>query len=341
MEVIGMLAVDVGYGFVKAAAQDGRRLLFPSAVASAERHGELTTALGLRRPEHHVEVQGTGGRTDRYLVGEAALRAGASRTWSEASTRRDYAILVLTAAALLGADGETRLVVGLPLSAYVQRPERRALRESLLGYGAWVSVDGQDARYLEFTGVTVAPQALAAYLSALRGDPGLAGAEVGVIDVGYRTTDLSLLTPGPDGAAVPDETRSGSLDVGYHDVVDTVRQAVAERAGSIEVPERHVERAMRSGGMLTVRGREMDLRPLVEVAEREVAARIEAEARRLWGADLDFVRAVLVAGGGGQALASHLRLPALRVLPDAAYANAEGFLLLAGAGAMDRAGTQA
>ncbi|MDI3317832.1 MAG: ParM/StbA family protein [Bacillota bacterium] len=236
-----LVAADVGYGFTKAAAQDGRRLMFPSAVAAAAGSGELAAALGARLSEHVVQIQGLDGDSRRYLVGEAAVRAGASRTWSDASSRRDYAVLVLTAAYLLGADGQAGLMVGLPLSAYIRRAERRALRDALAGHGAWVSVDGQDARYVEFTGVTVAPQALTAYLTALRTDPGLAGAEVGVIDIGYRTTDLSLLVPGADGAAVPDEGRSGSLDVGYHAVVDSVRRAVAERAAALEVPERHVE----------------------------------------------------------------------------------------------------
>lgn len=332
MEVYG---IDVGYGFVKAAAPDGRRCIFPSAACRAVGSGDLASVLGGQGLRHRVAVQRLpAGTQEEWLVGDAALAAGASRTWdSEASQRDGYDVLTMASVSILGAEGAVILSLGLPLGLWLKRQERQALRDRLSGLAARVSVDGGPTRSILVTKVKVFPQSVGAYVAALHrpGGERLAGKAVGVVDVGFKTCDYLLLVPGPDGVAVPDEARCGSVDAGIGQATEAVRQYLAGQVGTLP-PEGVVEAALRGGGLLPVRGRDLDLRPIYQEALADLAARVEAEIRRVWTAQLDYLAAVLLAGGGGAALAPYLRLPCVQVVPEAIHANALGFALLAGQG---------
>ena len=95
-------------------------------------------------------------------------------------------------------------------------------------------------------------------------------------------------------------------------------------------PEGMVETTMRNGGHLTVRGQSLDLRPAYRETLQSLAGRVATELQRAWGDHLDYLAALLVAGGGGAEIAPHLGLPGVRVVGDAMYANAAGFLQMLG-----------
>lgn len=335
------VGVDVGYGFVKAVAADtGARVVYPSACLPARASGELARVLGGRGLEHRVSMMRDGqAAAEEWLVGDAALAAGASRTWdTEAKRRAGYEVLLLSALALTAGaaeESETGVcaVLGLPLGTWLRREERRALVHGLTGVGAWVSLGVSPVQRYKVQQVRVLPQGVGAYVAALRAPGGdrLAGRPVGVLDVGYRTTDYLLLLPGSEGVSVPSEERSGSVDVGIGQAVDAVRQEVARMVGLLP-PEGLVDRALRGGGVMYLRGEELDLRPSYMTACRELAARVGAAVQRAWGEQLDYLAAVLLSGGGGAALASYLTLPAICLVPsaeEAIWANAVGFSLLA------------
>lgn len=324
------IAIDVGFGFTKAAAPDGRRCCFPSVVAPAAGQGDLAGLTGGQPFRHRLNLQRAEYDPENWLVGDAALVAGGARTWdTEASHRADYDTLTLAALALLGARGQVQLAVGLPLAVWLQKPERRALRERLLGLGAWIGVDGDDARYVEVSACRVYPQAVGAYFAALAQDVALAGRYVGVVDIGYRTTDCVLFIPADDGVSAPDEQLSGSFDAGVGQAEDLVVKALEREVGGFVEPS-IVLRSLHCTGSLSVAGSERDLRPAYEEACHQVAGIIKAHILHLWpDRILKLLHAVLLAGGGGAALEPHLGLPSLRLVRDAMYANADGFLRMA------------
>ncbi len=324
-------AIDVGYGFTKAlASPGGGRSIFPSAIAPARGSGDLAAALGGGTVQHRMSVAIQGVELQEFLVGSAALAAGATRSWSaDGDGRQDYAVLVLAALAAVGASGLVDIALGLPLSVYLNKDERRRLRDHIWGLRAAVSWDGRASTTVEAASVKVLPQAVGAYYSALLGSDGarLAGQMVGVVDIGYHTSDFLLLVPGGDGVSVPDEARSGSLDAGMSQPIDAVRQYVSSKTGTpFAAPEGMIEAALRNGGHLTVRGREIDVRSAYDEALRTLADRITSEIQRSWGQRIDFLSATLLAGGGGQEVAPYLHLPAITVVEDPIYANAAGFL---------------
>lgn len=325
------MGIDVGYGFVKGVSGSGGRCCFPSVVTAARTGGDIIAALGGRAPRHRVELERVSGGPESWWVGQAAVAAGGKRSWEmAASQRRGYDVLVLAALALLGASGPVAVGVGLPLALYAQKQERRTLRRRLEGLGAWVSVDAEPARYIEVAAAEVLPQSAGAYYAALLAPGGdrLARAPVGVIDVGYRTTDYLLLEPQEDGGVAPDETRSGSVDLGIGQVYDAVRSDLTADLGML-VPDEVVERALNQGGLLYVHGQEKNIGERFTAATRDLAERVEAEVRRVWAQRLDFVAAALLAGGGGAALAEHLTLPAVSVVSEPLHANAIGFARMA------------
>jgi len=328
------VAIDVGYGFTKALSDRRGRSIFPSAVTSARGTGDLAAALGGGSAQGHLRVQRSGLQADEYLVGQAALSAGAARSWSaDGDGREDYPLLVLAALAAVGAEGPVDLALGLPLSVYLSREQRKALRDRIAGIAAWVSLDGHDARHVQASYVRVLPQAVGAYYAALLGPDGarLAGQGVGVVDVGYHTTDYLLMVPGDSGASMPDEARSGSIDAGMSQVVDTVRQHVSGATGTpFAAPEGLIEGALRNTGHITVRGEVVDLRPAYTEALQDLAGRIEAEIQRAWGQRIDYLAATLLAGGGGTAVTQHLRLQGAQIVTDPVFANAAGFLAMLG-----------
>ena len=323
------VAIDVGYGYSKAVGSAGRRVIIPSTVGPARMARGLAAAFGDGRHRDGHDVTITVGGEDRaYMIGAAT----GQRSWTtEAAERSGYLPLALTAAALAGADGDTDLLVGLPLAMWLRPEQRRALRGEMRGVEATVALDGRKERPINVSGVQVLPQGAGAFALALQTDPSLGERPVGLIDVGYRTTDYVAMRR-TAGAVVPDEAACGSIDLGAGRVFESVRQALSDRSG-VMLPEGAIEDAIANyGGRLSIRGQDYDAAALVDAGAAALATAIEEQMRRLWTDRLDLMGAVLLAGGGGDLLHRHLRRlhPKTQVLQRPIYANAEGYLLMAG-----------
>lgn len=333
------IAIDIGYGYTKVVAEDGQRAVFPSVVAPVPPGtGALAEAFAGSATRDYCVTTWPRGRRDEareLLVGEAALASrGAMRAWeAEAADNPNLHVLAAVALALAGDDGPAEVAAGLPLGVYAA--QRDSLKEALAGLDAVVMFDGDpdETRRAAVGSVFVFPQAAGAYYAACLTregqvrDPALVRMPVGVIDVGYRTTDYLVMQRGPGGLA-PRDDLSGSLEAGINHAVQDVR-AAAEAAAGHPVDVVQVERALAWGdGRLYARGREIDLRRPHAEALKLLAERIASKVKLAWGDDADHLGAVLIAGGGGEALFPHLAamLPAARLVPDALWANAEGYL---------------
>lgn len=319
------IGVDVGYGFTKAVAEGDplRRVSFASAVTSV-RHGDLTV-LGGTSTRHLLSIEDVAAGRSEFAIGPAALALGADRAWSDGA-RSGYLPLVITA--LLAADtfDQVEVALGLPLAVYLNRDERVRLRSAVEGTNVWASLDGAEARQVRIERARVYPQGYGAYLSALADQPGLAGRFVGLIDVGYRTTDYLLLTP-VEGVSIPDEARSGSLDIGVSTALDTVRSYVAREVGVAYVPPAGLIEEALSQGSFVVKGRTIPVTEAWHSAGAALAEQVADAIRRVWGERMDFLASLLLAGGGGELLAGHL--PGAQLLPRPVFSNAEGFLMRA------------
>ena len=328
-----VIACDVGYGFVKAVSDTGKRVTFPSLVAPDRGDSLGVGDLFGRPPGHTVSLRPPGGGAESYLVGEAARASFLASGFLGAEKPAEmHDVLLLAACYLAGAGSEghlpgqvPRLAVGLPLALY--RPQRDALRERLSRLAAWASVDGGPERYFSFREVRVYPQGVGVVF-AQDGLPGHGFA--GVVDVGHLTVDY-LLVDLEAGRPVPEA--SGSLEVGCHLLAKEVARAFREAAGE-PLPHRlegYVLRAAAEGRPVGYRGRELDLSRAYREAAAEVAAAVSKQVLSAWADWAKFITLTLLAGGGALALGAELArsLPSARVVDDPAFANALGFLRMA------------
>lgn len=319
------ISVDLGYGFVKAVADNGRTVSFPR-VAQPDTGFGLSEAVEMTTPHlpYRVTVNGKS-----WLVGRAAQEAGGVRAWSDTLHEEEETRILLLAACALVADrerGPFRLLCGLPPALYATyRYDARKLGR----VSGAVSVEGAPSAQVFFEeDVFVFPQAMGAfYHEAMTEDgrvrdPALASATTGVVDVGYRTTDYLVMAPGPGGIR-PVDSLSGSVDVGVGDIYSRAAQILARQTLFTVNPE-EVEHA--AAAARTRLGR-ADLSPALQEATAGVAEEIARTLKRTWRKEhrLD---SILVTGGGGQLLYPHITraFPAARLSSDPVFANCRGYL---------------
>ena len=305
---VNQVAVDVGYGYVKAVNGE-RKAVFPAALAPVDEG--LGDTLGKRET---IRING-----DAYVVGRAALDAGAIASWQtgEEGVRRDYPLLIGAALAALHAPpGSLDLLVGLPLASYTT--DRQILRDALRD--KTLKVNGT---LYHIADAQVFPQGVGAYAAAMEDEPDLRYRPVGVIDIGYRTTDYLIIRHDDHRRAQP--ILWGTADVGGQSVASSCAQLLARQGVRVSLAQ--IERALETGQSLWLRGQEVPLP--VDTARAQVAAAIANAVQHAWREEMDTLAAIIVTGGAGAALADHFPWPHVRVPKDPLFANARGYLLLA------------
>ena len=335
MRIVG---VDLGYGYVKAAAGGDARIMFPSVVG-AVRDLSLAAGIGANNIGYRVAVN-----ADEKFVGELAIRESLDPVRPFGQEKIDHPatkILLATALSLVGG-GTVHLVTGLPIRHYAAQKD--AMRDALRGFQAEVRVYEKDIQaHVKIEELTVFPQSAGALFGAmlaaangLLDEPDLLHPSglIACVDVGYRTTDVCVLDAGADFALI--HRMSDTFDVGMGQAAEAVREQLSTESGR-GVPLRAVEAALDDvdGGLFWWRDKEYDLSEYAQPALQELAATLAAALERLWGDDADRVRKTLIAGGGGLRLAPWLSnlLPGAVALDDPQMANAVGFYHVA----MDRA----
>jgi plasmid segregation protein ParM len=180
----------------------------------------------------------------------------------------------------------------------------------------------------------VTTEAIAAYFDSIiemDGTPSpiyqqIGHVQVGVIDLGGKTTDSAVILPG--GTHV-DTARSGSSDVGVLKLHDQIEAALRIRYGFDQVPPSALETAIATG-IIRVYGKEEDVSALVLEAKEALAEAIMAtvRARIGTGKDLDWI---LFVGGGSLVMREQLErhFPHARFPEHAAFCNARGMLKIA------------
>jgi plasmid segregation protein ParM len=327
MAVVG---IDIGFGFTK--ATNGRdTIAFKSIFGEATEIQYREQLLGSPRPEEHLHLE-LGG--NGYFVGELAERQSNVRSFTLdqdqfiASFAR---IMAVTALARLTERNEpVRVVTGLPISYY--RRHRDELSKLLTGKHEAAQVDHTGARtetVINVSHVRVIPQPFGSLFNHMLsdlaevGDKRFVQEKVGIIDVGFRTCDCTIA----------DKTRysergSQTTDSGIAKAYAAIAAKLKELTGiNVEVYRLYDAVAR---GAIKVRGKTIDLKPLVDEAFGKLASSIAAEVDRLWADDWD-MDLMIITGGGGAALAPYLRpllsgeVMALDAATDARVNNVRGY----------------
>lgn len=321
------IGLDVGYGMTKAVADSGQHVCFESRVAPAE-FIRFQADIGAKVQPNglilHDPDEGP------LFVGELASRQGrpgAVRSPRDRDRVNDPIVAHLADAAfallLPGLEYAcVRVVTGLPVAYY---RDAHDLAGQLMGTHH-ILLEGRSLT-VEVEDVLVVPQPFGALLTLILDERGklltsaleLVEGRVAVLDIGQQTTDLILI----EGLEYI-EARSGSLEVGVSTAIDMIRKVlIDEHRVSYEPHE--IEMALRRG-WLVIDGQKQPLNGLASAQLDPVARSIEAQARTLW--NISTLTALVLAGGGALALRPWLepRFRQALYAPDAAMANAAGFL---------------
>ena len=302
MNVVG---IDIGFGFTK--ATNGKdTLIFKSIFGEATDIQFREQLLTAASPEEHLHIEIEG---ESFFVGELAERQSHVRSFTLDQNQfiTNFAkIMAMAALSRLVAPNDTvNLVTGLPVSFY--RRHREELSGLLLGTHSLVALDSGGKRHeipITVSQVRVIPQPFGSLFNLMMGDNAelsdkrYVQEKIGVVDVGFRTTDYT----------VSDQTKysgrgSGSSESGIARAFAMIAAKLQEETG-VDVELYRMYDAV-AAGSIKIRGKTIDLRPLTEEAFSKLASAVATEVDRLWADDWD-IDVIVVTGGGGAVLAPYL-----------------------------------
>jgi plasmid segregation protein ParM len=327
---VEILGIDIGFGFTK--ATNGKDFLVCKSVL-----GEATDiqfqeqVLADATGDDHLQVEVDG---KSWFVGELAERQSNVRffTLDQSQFIAQFAKnLALTAAArLVGGYIPINLVTGLPIGYYRQHKDE--LARILQGEHKVALVDAAGKRQekvVNINKVRVIPQPFGSMFNLMLNDLGdlgdkrLVKEKIGIIDVGFRTSDYTI-----SDKMRYSERGSRTTDSGIARAFNVIVTKLREKSGvSVELYRLYdaVDR-----GSIKIRGKEYDLKVLTEQVFSQLAGAVANEVERLWADDWD-MDAMVITGGGGAVLARYLT-PLLNghVLPvdaskDARLCNVQGY----------------
>lgn len=307
MQIIG---IDVGYGYTKVAYGENGKITtfsFPSLVAN---FSDSLSIDGIRNPEA-VEVHGK-----KYVVGEAAAKLKALKFQSRdkdwiASTA--YAALVKYALKRISHSEKSLIVTGLPVRYYKSDKDKlvKIITDIASDRGITASV-------------FVIPQPLGSYYDTILTHYGLLKSVdvtdkiVGILDIGYQTTDILCLN-----AMSPVPEMSSSFETGIANAFDAIARDI-ENKYSLHLDTHGVEKAAMTGKIRAF-GKEHDISDIVKTHLTTLSDAIKSEVATLWGntAEID---EILLTGGSAKLLSQYLpQFQQGSVINDCQLANAKGY----------------
>lgn len=318
-----LVGLDLGFGYTKTVTPYGPDA-FPSVV------GDWTPAafrIGGRLDHQGDEALVVESRP--WLVGDRALRVGhrqfvgLSREWM---TTLPYRVLALAALrrCVPPSDRSVILVTGLPVEDFA--PHAEAVRRQLTGTHTLETRPAGEHWTITVREVHVVPQPLGTVLAEVLDDTGTvrnaeaAAARIGVLDIGFRTTDYFTL----EGFEVL-PAQCLTRNTGMADLLLDLSREVYRRWG-VEL-DPHALDAPALSGTLQVAGRPVSLAPILAPLLDRHAEAIAAHARMLWGDEARTLGHLWLTGGGAQILKERLLplAPHAQLVANARIQNAVGY----------------
>lgn len=316
---------DNGYSNVKSvASEEQQRVIFASAVGEVGL-SIMPNDLGFGKADY-IGIEAI----DRHwIVGDAVVSR--SRQASQVSRERgwfkepEYKVLILSAIAQFSEASRltVELVTGLPILYYDDREE---LIEELRGDYS-IRLDGRQQQKITLVPEIVLPQGLSAALSEVldpRGrivDNGLAGGNVGVIDIGGNNINFSVLSK-----LVPDTDRSTSLDSGMWHLIYDLSKAINSKYQGQDLQGHELIQVIKSGQVEHF-GEPVDVSDIINDLAGQFTRRVIAAASNVWGSGARLSCIIIVGGGAwliGPLLREHYRHAQVSSNPQ--WANALGYV---------------
>ncbi len=306
MEVIG---IDIGFGFTK--ATNGKETIIFKSIFGDASEIQFWADFGEGSPTDHIHVAIDG---KSYFVGDLAEQQSSVLNFTLDQERliSDYVrILALTVTGLFFNNNTPinvpiNVVSGLPIGYFKQNHER--FNEILTGHHSitYHSHNGEKStREIYINKVRMLPQPLGSILNNLMDadgkivDEDLASQKVGVVDIGFRTTDFTVL----DHLRYIDRG-SRTIDTGISKGFSVISNKLREKCG-VGVELYRLYKAAQEGS-IKMRGHGFSFEKIRDQVYSQLAATIANDLDRLWADDWD-IDSIILTGGGCRELAKYLQ----------------------------------
>ncbi len=306
MQVLG---IDIGFGFTK--ATDGKETFIFKSLYGDANEIQFWADFGENSALEHIHVTIDG---KSYFVGDLAEQQSnvLNFTLDQERLITDFVkTLAVTVAGLFlqnsgNINRPINVVSGLPIGYFKQNFER--FNEVLAGHHSitYHTHNGQEkTKEIYINKVRMLPQPLGTVLNMLMDENGqivneeLANQKVGVVDIGFRTTDFTIL----DHLRYIDRG-SRTLDTGISKGFSIISSKLREICG-VGVELYRLYKAAETGS-IKMRGQGFTFTKIRDQVYAQLAGTIANDIDRLWADDWD-IDTIILTGGGCRELASYLQ----------------------------------
>ncbi len=302
MEAIG---IDVGFGFTKA-SNGAQSIVFKSLIGD---HTDIQFQSEFEDTSQvnnlHVQLQDT-----NYFVGEMAERQSTVRQFTldqDKLINEFVKVLALTAIGLCS-DGDkpsVNVVSGLPVGFF--KRDSSHFKQTLQGSHRLTLFDrrgGEESKQVYINKVKLLPQPMGSVFNLLMDHSGnltdkrMAKQKLGVVDIGFRTTDFILL----DRLRYI-ERGSSTTNNGMAKCFNLIANKLRQKTG-VSVELYRIYEAVTSGS-IRIKGKEYNISALRDRIFAHYAGIIAHDINRIWDQDWD-IDAFILTGGGARELAPHI-----------------------------------
>ncbi len=306
-KVVKKLAVDVGFGCVKALYNKDKRIVFPSVVGDF-RPVRYWSSVDTDESLSQLCIEYCG---RRYYVGEIAHLQAKARVTMDASrfTSIEGIALLLTALMHLSPDRHSvlKLATGLPVNEFAS--EKNAYKKALIGehFLKLLSPNGHIIRdnHIVISEAIVLPQPMGSIFNAVLNEDGsdngspLAGGRIGVIDIGRNTVDLIQT----DKMIFIDRSSTSFDDIGLDDAYRELSVELKNNFG-VSIPSESIEPYVRKD-TIQYRGKGQSISIEKEKVYRAQAEKIASRVKNTWK-DIWQINSIIVTGGGAIVLGDYI-----------------------------------
>ena len=326
MEIVG---IDVGFGFTK--AYNGKNsVIFKSLIGDAT-DIQFSTSLGEDNSSSNIHIS----LEDKsYFLGSYAERQSNIRefTLDQEKLIEDFVKILAIAAAGICTDTNApiNVVSGLPVG-YLRRDSKK-LKKMIRGKHE-ITFHNKGAKditkNIHIDKIHIIPQPIGSIFNLIFDDQGkikdrgLAKQKLGVVDVGFKTTDFSIF----DHLQYI-ERGSCTMDTGISKCFSVIANKLRQES-SINIELFRMFQFIESG-IIKIRGKEYNISNLKKRVYSHAASAIASDLNRLWENDWD-IDSIILSGGGSVELSEYLS-PNIdgNVIPigknfDARFNNVQGY----------------
>ena len=326
MEIIG---IDVGFGFTK--AYNGKNsVIFKSLIGDAT-DIQFRSLLGDDSSTSNLHI--TLDDKSYFLGSYAELQSNIREfTLDQEKLIEDFVKILAIAAAGICTDkpGPINVVSGLPVG-YLKRDTKK-FKKMIRGTHeiTFHNRDGQDVtKKVTIDKIHIIPQPIGSIFNLIFDDHGritdknLATQKLGVVDIGFRTSDFSIF----DHLQYI-ERGSSTMDTGISKCFSVIANKLRQES-NINIELYRMFQFIESG-MIKIRGKEYNISNLKKRVYNHAASAIASDLNRLWENDWD-IDSIILSGGGSVELSEYLS-PNIdgNVIPigkdvDARFNNVQGY----------------